>query len=98
MRLSGAAPVGLRLPGVYEEVEEDDGDEGSQGHPDVHEEHDDDAEDGPEERHPLVVVLEAGPPPRGVERRRVKHRKVDQGVGRHEKVGQQAAKKLITVL
>ena len=29
----------------------------------VHEEHDPHAEDGAEERHPLVVVLEARPPP-----------------------------------
>ena len=64
--LCGGAPVGIRLPDADADVEDDDDDEGDEGGVALHEEHDRDAEDGPQQRQPLVVVFEGGPPPGAV--------------------------------
>ena len=61
-RLRRRAPVGLWVPDVDEDVEEQDDDVGGDGCPVVHEEHDGQAEEGSDEGQPTVGVLESWPP------------------------------------
>ena len=89
MGLGGRPPIGFRFPVGDVEVQDADDGEGDEGRDPVHEEHDPHAKEGAEEGSPHVVVLEGRPPPRRLGDGGVKHGEVDQGVGRHEEVGQE---------
>lgn len=66
------------------DVESSDGDERDESGPPLDQEHDAHAQQGAEQAHPLVVVLEGGPPAGSARQRGVETRVVDERV-RHEK-------------
>lgn len=60
--LGWGSPIGFWVPGVNDDVQQQDDDVGSYGRAVVHEEHDGEAEEGADKWKPLVEVLEGGPP------------------------------------
>ena len=74
-----------------ENVKPEDGsdDESNDGGDPVHQEHGGHAQQGAEQGQPGVVPLEGRPPAGRLGDARVEHGEVDQGIGGHEKIGEQ---------
>ena len=89
LSLSRGSPVGFRFPVADVEVEDADDGEGDQGGDPVHEEHDGDTKEGPDKRHPFVVIFEGRTPSRRLGDRRVEDREVDESIRSDEEIRQQ---------
>ena len=90
MGLGRRAPGGIGPVLLDGDAEQDDDDVGHQGGLPVHHEHDHHAEDGPSQREPHAVVLVLRPPAWRLSEADVHDAEVDEAVGGHEEVGQEA--------